>query len=855
MFTSSLTRLRISNHSTLTVCAAQIATSPLLPLLPWRHINAAIVTTQIRSYRRPFNWTPELDANIIELHNSGLTWSQIASKLNFSHHVSCCHRFNAVLKPQLDGIWTKERLALLEVLVLEGHPWNEIASSLQTGHDDIISVSACRVQWKNIVQLTKQTLSSEDLKQLLHGVKTYQASQAPIDWDEIARALDNKYSTHQLKIIYEGEARRAVKWSKIHEEELIKLVMDKFANSANRPGNPGTTTPAAVDWEEISKDLGHHTAQQCKDRWKWLGTIVSTRRYISPSGHFWSDEAIKAYCQAWKEHGNTWEVIADAVLLQVQAHTPTTESSSTFASKLNQDKSASSISAADCEADFKYVVRESTLRDLGFQSFEPTTRPRWTEEQIKQLLDTVQRVHDIKCQKLQMDQDKKPEPTMYTVDWDEVVRVSGLSFTPLQCRYRWDREMHPQNYVGVSAKRWSIQESKDLESALRDHGLLSKPLNGTLPRGFMRIIKEQYNIQRSRTSILNRVGIIQRKYQEEALAASPDKNTEHALLSRIALPPDDWTEEEDRQLMLAMRDMGGGHWEEISNIIFQRRKSAWLCRLRALRLKSQGHIDEVLTPRSSPRNYSREAQPLTKAVSKEWTAEEQEYLFKAVEEHGMFDSWDKVKEDLDRCRAQNNEIRARSMEEIKKEYWRLHETPSIISAPAASTPAASSSSSSSSSVPASAASSISPPSLTELSVNPYFKDTLASGEHASQQDDILSKEDDGIDDDSLVPKLSHPELFVVPGIMKKEKFPLHKRPSPVDPSPDLFQGQVTVSWKPEDEDKMLSMVEKYGTSSIGWKLISENMSIPVKKCQDKLRQIKQRKSHKDKTRRKSIEIQ
>lgn len=74
----------------------------------------------------------------------------------------------------------------------------------------------------------------------------------------------------------------------------------------------------------------------------------------------------------------------------------------------------------------------------------------------------------------------------------------------------------------------------------------------------------------------------------------------------------------------------------------------------------------------------------------------------------------------------------------------------------------------------------------------------------------------------------HPSMFIAPGILKAD-----------------VQMQVLttghkpshVRWKPEDEEKLEELVEKYGQSTLAWKQIALEMSIPLRKCKDKWRNM------------------
>jgi len=77
----------------------------------------------------------------------------------------------------------------------------------------------------------------------------------------------------------------------------------------------------------------------------------------------------------------------------------------------------------------------------------------------------------------------------------------------------------------------------------------------------------------------------------------------------------------------------------------------------------------------------------------------------------------------------------------------------------------------------------------------------------------------------------HPEMFIAPGILKTE---VRRSTSTLMSK----AGPWHFMWRSEDEDKLKRLVKKYGQSTLSWKQIALEMSIPVRKCKDKWRKFK-----------------
>ncbi|KAF9111063.1 hypothetical protein BGX27_005462 [Mortierella sp. AM989] len=97
----------------------------------------------------------------------------------------------------------------------------------------------------------------------------------------------------------------------------------------------------------------------------------------------------------------------------------------------------------------------------------------------------------------------------------------------------------------------------------------------------------------------------------------------------------------------------------------------------------------------------------------------------------------------------------------------------------------------------------------------------------SPPDETYDLDDDGsMDDmDDMEERHLHPQMFIAPGILKMETTKRQLKPG--------SKGKHSFIWQPEDEDKLEELVNKYGQSTLAWKLIANEMSIPVRKCRDK----------------------
>ncbi|KAG0093497.1 hypothetical protein BGZ93_007559 [Podila epicladia] len=771
------------------------ATVPLSRIPPC----SPVITQTRRHYRSPREWPPEVDAEIMHLHNQGFNWTQISEAVGVPYS-SCYKRYCTFLDPNLESFWTKKRLDQLEKMALEGRPWKDIAHHLQAGQDKPVSTIACQHKWDKICRSYKSDmyLSPNNLATLRREIEMYQSTNRRLDWDEIAGVLDNKFTGRQLKFKYSLITRGASRWRKSQDMDLIRNVMLAISKATDQ-----TNKQDVIDWVRIANQLGQHTPQECETRWQKMRARLVQKREISPSGNFWSEKEIEAYWKAWTAFGNDWVKVAESIARALRSEKPETQ----------QDNGRGLIlplkTAQDCQADFDHLVRESNLRSdmlkpalgdfVDTFSMQPRRRVKWTIEQIRRLMDSVGRVHDAKRKKLLDIGKSRAEqnpPSIFNTDWEEVARVSGGEFTPEQCKYRWNRETHPDKFLSSAAGVWARKETQALERALRDYGLFSGSIIKKLPQNFTIAVKDRYNVERPSRGIKAKAQEILRKHYEKVSLAGNQARL--SSLVNMGLPMNDWTTEEDRRLLQATYNTGYTHWDRISRLVFHQQKSAWQCRLRSIQLRSQDDVPGAGEPDPSIIESHRPDLSWIKG-QREWTEQEQSHLFDAVEEHGMFGSWDKIQQDLARrsCNVGDGSsvFQIRSVEEVKQEYWRLNTVPHA-SAPLAT-------------------------SYIDDRPSPSPQSTSESASEGS-------------------PRLSHPQMFLAPGIMKIRDKNLRqdlRQEGVIDP--DLGQGQFGVVWWPADEKKFAGLIAKYGTSTVSWRLISDKMSIPIKKCQDKLRSMEQ----------------
>ncbi|KAK3818706.1 MAG: hypothetical protein J3Q66DRAFT_338313 [Benniella sp.] len=106
---------------------------------------------------------------------------------------------------------------------------------------------------------------------------------------------------------------------------------------------------------------------------------------------------------------------------------------------------------------------------------------------------------------------------------------------------------------------------------------------------------------------------------------------------------------------------------------------------------------------------------------------------------------------------------------------------------------------------------------------------LGSDTKSTSEDIGTLLKEQNISEDTELEHL-HPEMFIAPGILKSE----------VRRSTSTLMSKVGsrhFMWRSEDEEKLYGLVKKYEQSTLSWKQIALEMSIPVRKCKDKWRNL------------------
>ncbi|GJJ73812.1 hypothetical protein EMPS_06170 [Entomortierella parvispora] len=110
-------------------------------LLKKRRKRAAVSHTDRSNYK----WTPEVDAQIVNLRLEGNSWAEIGAAVGMDH-AACHSRYMRVLDPSHRLEWTSVKLDKLNTMVSEGKSWSRIATEFLT------TQAVCREKWASMHQ-------------------------------------------------------------------------------------------------------------------------------------------------------------------------------------------------------------------------------------------------------------------------------------------------------------------------------------------------------------------------------------------------------------------------------------------------------------------------------------------------------------------------------------------------------------------------------------------------------------------------------------------------------------------------------------------------------------------------------
>ncbi|KAG0048397.1 hypothetical protein BGZ83_006654 [Gryganskiella cystojenkinii] len=248
-----------------------------------------------KRYQRP-KFTREIDEQIVQLRESGASWSMIASKLLMPPR-SCHRRYMSLLDPALKIFWTQERIDRLDDMVGQGMTWKEI------GKEFNVLSTTCRLKWQSLVRPASNARNRQfdqvQSKVLVDLVKEHGED----DWKLILRgfmmqlgAKDMaKVTSDQLRHQYYRLKRKPTHvWTLDDEMILIQHVLKH-----------GTT-----QWEQVSEALGsdRHTAEHCKD--KWLSLDMKTH---NPKDRLWYKAERGNFWRLWLKMGPDWNGISKSL--------------------------------------------------------------------------------------------------------------------------------------------------------------------------------------------------------------------------------------------------------------------------------------------------------------------------------------------------------------------------------------------------------------------------------------------------------------------------------------------------------------------------------------------------------------
>ncbi|KAF9082629.1 hypothetical protein BGX23_012269 [Mortierella sp. AD031] len=525
-----------------TITTAAAATPRKSPSCPPRAFSSSA-----SRLGKTLKWTPELDAQLLKLRQEGNGWREVGSLLDRSLS-SCYNRYHNHLNFHSTAFWTPKRNRRLRILALRPIPWDVVAREVQQqegqeqgevveSHGVDLSSTVCQQHWRVLMNRTsgrgefgkffrKQDTTAlyerlEIEKQRLRRKQSHVTTDADLDmtqldWEAIVKELfQDRLTAEQAQYHYSTTIRQSHKWTDSQVELLPQFV------ALHTSEKDGLTSKS---WERIASEYDNqHTADQCKVRWEALSLANIRKKIISRRGNRWSEDEIRAYWKAWKQHGNNWDLIAQAVR-SVHA-----EDGSTMTSDMSPPSDSArpfiNKSAKDCEADFKHVVTvslpmikqlEKEIGDLALSfSLQPRKRWAWT---VPQLIAMEGAVRD-----LMGDFRTIGEVTqnMALRDWKKVARKVDPKVTGDQCRYRWrridlslpslltpdrlspvpysDNDTNTFNNKGHQWRRsrvWAPEEMKALEEAVESVRSLQQ-----LPKHFGRRVREEYNLDRTNAEI------------------------------------------------------------------------------------------------------------------------------------------------------------------------------------------------------------------------------------------------------------------------------------------------------------------------------------------------------------------
>ncbi|KAK3827634.1 MAG: hypothetical protein J3Q66DRAFT_362846 [Benniella sp.] len=417
-----------------------------------------------KSIRRPrkkdyiWEWTPERDAQLLELRKTFTPWQQITTILRTPTHY-CVARYKALQDKDSKGyqVWSdtietsterEKSIPQLQQLVAQGKTWDEIGTIMGTTN------SLCKTQWS----VLRKRLAPKDITyfptkkfRLLLEDPFYQMNEGDsmkdtekertrsllgieaYDWKKLSEALHSRYTPEYLQHRFLSRARETTPWSPKDTDALRKFCQKSIKqlglpSSSSSSGLGDDNMADKLDWHTCSDQLfhGRHNLFDCRSAW-----IHMTDRHVNlPKSETyppWTVPEIIEYYHAWRKHGTDWAAIAKSIPSSPQPR-----------------------SAENCSRAFTTLVRkaEELLAtppeeiDMTQTYFLPlkTAVPRfqWTLEDVENVKRIVQEEQDRSEELIRQGKDLRKG---CTIRWDVVAKELNNGASKTQCQRLWNKRL------------------------------------------------------------------------------------------------------------------------------------------------------------------------------------------------------------------------------------------------------------------------------------------------------------------------------------------------------------------------------------------------------------------------------
>ncbi|KAF9351470.1 hypothetical protein BGX34_000535 [Mortierella sp. NVP85] len=435
----------------------------------------------IRNVRRKatdytWEWTPERDAQLLELRKTFTPWRQITTILR-APIAYCLVRYKALQDKESKGyqVWSdtletsterEKSIPQFQRLIVQGKTYDEIGTIMGT------TSGICETQWselrkrlapkdvsyfpvktfKRLLEDPLYRMDEEDAMKDTEKERTRSLLGAEVyDWKRISEALHSRYSPEYLQHRFLSLSRVRARWSPEDMDALRKFCqrsikqLGSSSSSSSEVGDDNIVDK--LDWHTCSDRVfhGRHNPFDCRSAWIRMNArhVNVPKRETYPP---WTVPEIMEYYQAWRKHGTDWAAIAKSIPSSPQPR-----------------------SAENCSRAFATLVRkaEELLAtppeeiDMTQTYFLPlkTAVPhfRWTLEDVENLKRIVQEEQNRSEERIQRG---IGPPKGRMIRWEVVAKELNNGATMNQCRHLWNKRLK----LGI-AWQGPIVETKRLRPA------------------------------------------------------------------------------------------------------------------------------------------------------------------------------------------------------------------------------------------------------------------------------------------------------------------------------------------------------------------------------------------------------